>query len=428
LGCFLLSTLGFALIASACESSVEQDCGKVGCGAPIEAADASLDARAEAASLANDASPDATLAVDAERADAGGECKRVPSASDQHWVVISHPFGKGGMKDNRYEVFGLSPAGVLAKTGSVFQLGVGLHGAVHFTPDGKVGFVAQDDGSLGIFSLAAGVPQVIEPALKPGFYVSDLAISNDGATLYVADGNTAENGGGLHQASIDCDGKLQNWKKLFSAKLPGWPVVLPDGDVVLTGTSVLGSGQAEDGHRMRLSQSQAVRRASTTLIAQDSIASWGTLFGASHVAYAYGNDLLVGDKLAFVATPSAGAPLGKVQTLTLTAPNMLLASPFGNALLVGTVTPDDLYRISFDAGRADAFKLEGKVTYAFGRPEIPAAGAVVARGSNKGMALIGEPSAIRQMRFDASGSVTDVAKLELPPGEENIVGILGVTP
>jgi hypothetical protein len=50
------------------------------------------------------------------------------------------------------------------------------------------------------------------------------------------------------------------------------------------------------------------------------------------------------------------------------------------------------------------------------------------RGSLKGTVFVSENVAVRQLRFEANGTVTDVAKLASPSGNTGIVGVVGVQP
>lgn len=87
-----------------------------------------------------------------------------------------------------------------------FHLGApSTYGRVTWTSDGRVGAVAHDDGTLGLFRAQDGVIEVLEPALGGDFYASRVHIDPDDRTLWIVDGNWANNGGGLYRASLGCD-------------------------------------------------------------------------------------------------------------------------------------------------------------------------------------------------------------------------------
>src|SRR5207245_4703195 len=142
-------------------------------------------------------------------ADLTPACARQPAAADRtRKVVVSHPFAASGQKDTRFEVLELDTSGTLTKTNLTFNMGTANSRAIQFTPDGEIGVVAQDDGSLGVFRFdAAGMVQVINAAFKGGFYATDVAVDAGGA--WVLDENTDNNGGGLYRVDIGCDGMPQ---------------------------------------------------------------------------------------------------------------------------------------------------------------------------------------------------------------------------
>jgi hypothetical protein len=130
-----------------------------------------------------------------------------------------------------------------------------------------------------------------------------------------------------------------------------------------------------------------------------------------------------------VAALSVGAVslLSSQPYLTLDGmdPALIVASPHGNALLVGTAgggSNDGVRRITYDDANPTApFADSGNVAYAHGRPGIPTVGVVVTRGSLIGTAIIKEYDGLRVFRFNADGTVTDVAEV---PSREADLGAL----
>lgn len=151
-----------------------------------------------------------------------------PSSEDRvHTVVVGQPFATPNNTWRSYALEGET----LTETGS-FTMGEGTFGRVVWTPDGRVGAVAQDDGTVGIFAAEQGQVSVIEAAFQDGFYASALTMDPDGETLWVVDGNWANNGGGLYRVSLDCEtgspGATEKVResKLASALLIGERTVL----------------------------------------------------------------------------------------------------------------------------------------------------------------------------------------------------------
>jgi hypothetical protein len=139
-------------------------------------------------------------------------CPRTAAAAERaRKVVVSHPFSSGTAKATQYEVLDLAVDGTLTRpaTPVTFSMGTGFEGPIVFTPDGAIGLAAQDDGSVGVFRLdAAGAPTVVHAAFREGFYAQRVVLSADGARAWVLDSNTGNNGGGVYEVAIACDGTL----------------------------------------------------------------------------------------------------------------------------------------------------------------------------------------------------------------------------
>ena len=108
-------------------------------------------------------------------------CERAPAAAERpRKVVISHPFKSGPASRNRADVFAvweLSADGELARTPQRFAMGRAADGQdIVFTPDGRIGVVVQEDGSLGVFRFTPDGVEVIHAAFTgdlPGEPCSD---------------------------------------------------------------------------------------------------------------------------------------------------------------------------------------------------------------------------------------------------------------
>jgi hypothetical protein len=97
-----------------------------------------------------------TSSTGAESSSTGDEqlCNADGGNPDQdRFVVISHPYDADGGQAGAYEVLLLSADGELSRTGSTFEMGRASFGEVVFTPIGRFGLAAQDDGSVGVFEL-----------------------------------------------------------------------------------------------------------------------------------------------------------------------------------------------------------------------------------------------------------------------------------
>ncbi len=173
---------------------------------------------------------DGAMSVDGGAGDGGGDgssgCDRVPAAADRtRYVVVARPYDSSGTGANVYEVLSLSADGTLAQMtpATLFTLGGrASFGTIPFTPDGKVGFVAfNEGGKIGVFSIAAdGTPTVIDPGFDGAGDPAAVSVSPDGDTLYIVDRNTRNNGGGIYAATIHCDGTLTDRGLVAAARSP----------------------------------------------------------------------------------------------------------------------------------------------------------------------------------------------------------------
>jgi hypothetical protein len=130
---------------------------------------------AEAGVPGADAQPPVDAGSDASASDAPAPgCPRTPGDPNApRKVVVSHPFGaNAGDKAKTFELVDLAADGTMSHpaTKVTFEMGTALDSPIVFTPDGAVGLVAQDDGSIGVFRLdASGTPTVVHAAFKQGF-------------------------------------------------------------------------------------------------------------------------------------------------------------------------------------------------------------------------------------------------------------------
>jgi hypothetical protein len=183
---------------------------------------------------------------DGSAVDAAG-CLRTPVTRTVHKVVVSLPYDAAGGPANLYRVLELDAAGALADTGTTFEMGRSLIGELAFTPDGEVGIVPQDDGTLGVVRFDGDTPVVAHAAFAGGFYADRVVIAPAGDLAYVLDNQWRENGGGIHRVAIGCDGTLTDLGRWVESKLPAGLHL--DGDrALLIANDVGGSPAGDDVH------------------------------------------------------------------------------------------------------------------------------------------------------------------------------------
>jgi hypothetical protein len=331
-------------------------------------------------------------------------------------------------------VLDLSADGTLSRPAPpvTFTMGTALDAPIVFTPDGEIGVVAQDDGSVGIFRLPAGggAPVVIDPKFDGGgaFYARAVVMAKDGSRAWVLDQNTADNGGGVYEIALACDGTPTSRGLVVPGSGASAMALLP-GDpskAVLAAKKAFDAPDGRDVHVVDLAGRSSLGSAAPFGDA-DAIASSVAVMPDGKYALVADDGIVTGSRLAVVALTPALAP---VSVLSTPFPAAVVASPFGNAAIVlNDDSTDEIHVLSYDPSNAAApFAITGEVAYAFGKPQIPVTASTIDRGSLEGTVFVGENVAVRQLRFGPAGDVTDVAKLASPPGLTGIVGVVGVQP
>lgn len=360
--------------------------------------------------------------------DGATACTRDPAAADRvRRVVVSHPFDAAGDPSGVFEVLDLSETGELTRPGRTFTMGRASFGTIAFTPDGELGLVALEDGTLGVFRLAAdGTPTVIDPGFAGAFYASRVIVDPRGDRAYVLDGNTRDNGGGIYAVTIDCDGAVADAGMVAPAKLPGG-LALAGARAVLAAGDVLDAPAGDDVHLLAWGDAPA-RIAGVDAFGDDDAIIGGTALTAD------GGTFLVGDTSQFSDAPNRVAVVGvdadglrALGTLPVEDPEAIAASPFGDVAVVASAFGDALFVLDA-GGPAGAWQVRGEVAYAGAGPLLPGDLATIDRGALRGHVLVSENVSVRHLAFRADGGVDDLGSLAFGEGLENISGAIGVTP
>ncbi len=361
-------------------------------------------------------------------------CPRTPKAPDHvRKVVVSHPFGEptdGGVppKANAYEVLELSTTGTLTKTNETFTMGRSLNEIV-FTPDGEVGVVPQEDGTLGIFKFdSAGKLTVVNPAFKGSFYAAKVVMSKDGSRVFVLDRNTKENKGGVYEVRIACDGTPSDVGLVApGGKAHAMALIPNDPDrAVLIAGAFLDSPATHYSHKLDVTGTPPVRITGGALFDQDAIASAVAVTPDGKWALVTDNGLFKGNRMA----PVDIATMNPAATITVQNPVNIIMSPFGNAaLLVESDGKDHLKVVNYDAASATTpFTVGAELAYVGGKSELPYNVAAVEVGTLKGRILVSELASVRQVAFAANGTLTDVQKVDFSGEFSGITGSMGMQP
>ena len=321
----------------------------------------------------------------------------------------------------------------------MFDLGRAVSGTVHFTPDGELGLVAQEDGTIGVFRVTAdGDIEVIEAAfVMTEGAASDLVITPDGQRVYVVSAGWRNVGGGIFALRINCDGHLVEEGLVIPSKLPGAMAFLPGRDdvVVLSAVDALTAADgvtplSKPGDDLHLISCPS----NPTLLAGADLFPDDEAFVTDLAITPDGRWVMVSENNEFnpkqrlAVARLSGASLTRDQVLEPLDPLSIVFSPFGNGGLVTSGYGDAVLRLAYDSAvEASPFFLVGPFTYVGQAPQLPADAVVIERGVQRGLVLVSELSGVRAMRFTET-SAADIGLFSLGGGVDQIVGAIGVQP
>ncbi len=378
---------------------------------------------------------DGALSVDGGPGDGSGDgspgCDRAPAAADRtRYVLVARPYDASGTGANVYEVLSLSADGTLAQMtpATLFTLGGrASFGTIPFTPDGKVGFVAfNEGGKIGVFSIAAdGTPTVIDPGFDGAGYPAAISVSSDGDTLYIVDRNTRNNGGGIYAATIQCDGTLTDRGLVTAARSPV-------GIAFRSSTAVIGARDLLDHEVLGDEVHLASLGATATRIAggdafgdDDQVMSQFALSADASTVF-IGDGNAAGVNRVGIATITDSTVAFAATLTDIVDPGGIAVSPFGNVAIVSAAQGNRIFQLDKTGANNTWRKVE--VTTTGGNPQIPADMVSLDRGMLRGHVWISENTSVRHVRFTQAGTVEDLGSLAFGAGLQNIPGAIGVTP
>jgi hypothetical protein len=385
-----------------------------------------------------------TPMMDAPSGDGSGSgsgsagCPRVPGADDKpRHVVVSHPYDDNGNGAPVFEVLDLSSTGELtrAQPPRTFMLAKrASFGTVEFTPDGQIGVVALEDGSVGAFALADdGTVTVTEPGLHGAGYIEKLVMSPDGDRVWGLDPDTVANHGGVYELGIRCDGTLEDHGAIVTGDVPR-ALVLDGAQAVLAARSVFDQTPGtNDVHLLDWSATPALVASADAFPGTGTDGLDAAIVGGA-AATSDGAFVLIGDTAAVdlsntpnrvaVVSTSAGALTPVTVLSPLEDPEAIVTSPFGHVAIASSAFGDALFVIDDQGG----WRIRGQVTYTGGRPQLPGDMVELRRGAVRGHVFVSENVAIRHLVFHEDGSVEDLGTLAFGDGLSAINGVIGATP
>jgi len=315
-------------------------------------------------------------------------------------------------------------------------MGRAVDGRIAFTPDGKVGIVAQDDGSLGVFRVnsSTGGVDVVHAGFTGVFWAAGVTMDPSGERAYVLDTNWRENHGGIYSVRIACDGSLRNEGLVAAAKLPYEMIFLPwaAGKAVVAAADILGSRAGDDVHLLAWGTMPRIVDGADAFGDDEAIVASAAVTADGRYLLAGDNSMFSGidNRVAVSRILDGAAGIEAVQVLTpVEDPFSIVASPFDNAAIVVSGFGDAIIALDYDAGAGDdPFSVRGELDYEGAAPQLPGDAVMVGSGSLAGRVLVVENLAVRQVQFNADGSVTDLGATRLGTGYDAIPGAIGIQP
>ena len=358
--------------------------------------------------------------------DAGPEaCPRTLAEADrERFVVVGHPQARS------YEVLSLATDGTLTETGNTFTMGRSAEAPIVFTPDGQVGVAAQQDGTLGVFTLAEdGTPTVVHANYDGVFRANRVVMDPSGESAWILDSQWRETGGGLYRVYFGCDGSIVREEKVTESRLPYALGFEESGNAIVVAANVLNSRAGEDIHRVDLEGLEVLAGANPFTHSDWIVSGFAIGTAEQHAFMGDTNDFgEVPNSVAVIGLGDEETVLSSLQTVEVDDPTTILVSPFDDAVLVVSTNGNAIVQYDYFTASPTPLTEVGELTYAERAPALPTIGDTVTRGTLAGLALIAENVAVRVVLFENEGVVTDLGPLELGTGNDAITNALGIQP
>ncbi|MBV1861889.1 MAG: hypothetical protein KUG77_25940 [Nannocystaceae bacterium] len=369
----------------------------------------------------------------------GGEAGcfvRLPAEDRARKVVVGQPYDDAGAQAAGYSVLELSASGELSGPSATFEMRRSVYGPIRFTPDGRVGIAHQsaranvDEGnSFGVFEIDEdGEVQVRDEGFEGSYYPGGFSLSHDGETLWALDSAFRDVGGGVFEVSVGCDGALTEHKQAVSGRLTQTLDFTTDGHALIGAHVYAGADPAADAFLFDWGRSE------NPIAAADLFGHEDFIIGASALT-ADERLFALSDVSTFSAAPNRVA-FGRVEsdaliqdgTIDIFDPFEMVASPFGDIVLVGSGEGNAIYILDYDAGASPALTLRGELSYVGTAPALPGKATMVRHGTLEGLVLWTENTGVRRIQFLGDGEVVDLGLFSLGAGFTAIPGGIGVQP
>ncbi len=360
-------------------------------------------------------------------------CRATPRAADRDRVVlVSLPIDEDLNRVPVWAELSLDASGALIDTGGRLTLGPALSGAMAWTPDGSIGLMPLEDGTIGVVSVdEAGAVAVVQDGFDPGAYITDIRVDPSGERAYLVNPNWPDSGGGLYVADIDCDtGALGAATRIAEAKNPAAVRLVPGSTdrAVLVGREIPGAGGGADA--------ALVSTPDGAVLDGDDAFGDEDAFVAG-VGLTSDGWLLIGDNNEFSGLPNRVAAVrvsGDQLEATVVVddvfdPVAIVPNPIGPGALVASGYGDRYLLLGQDDDGAVPWFIAGQVQEAGQEGvQLPNAAVAVTRGPLAGTVLAVEVGGIRTLTFDPTGGATLGGVVSFPGTYASIPGAIGLQP
>ena len=271
--------------------------------------------------------------------------------------------------------------------------------------------------------MARAPPTVLQPAYSGEFYAHRVLMDPNGGAVWLLDAQFREFGGGVHRIPIGCDGRLGPATRIAPGRLAYGMEFADSGRAIVASKDLLSVPLGADVHIVDLAAPSVI--GSGDAFAHD---DW---IGAGFALAGGGAHAIVGDNSGFSSEPNAISVVAltadtvtRLQTIPVTDPVSIVASPFDDAVLVVSGFPEALTLFPYDSNALMPLGTGAAVPTAGLGLALPYGTVTLDRGSLNGRVLVAENLAIRQLQFASGGLITDLGTFDL--GES--VGSIGMQP
>ncbi len=374
------------------------------------------------------------------------KCRRAPELEDTRAIVAARPYLDDGSPGTSYEVFTLDLQGVVMSTGRDFDMGRAIDGKIHFTPDGEVGVVRQEDGSLGIFKLDANHNVTV---IDPGYvglqakvnpsqarYFSTVTMLRDGSGLIATNGSWRNVGGSVWYIPLDCVTGLPGQEvQIAESKLARHVQQLHgnDGQLVVASHDILAPMVREDAHLLDIHAPTMPTLLGSARIFMDDDATMTAMAISENDKH-----VLLGDSNLF-GGPTTNHRVGvfEITPNGLIARNIIsdildpadiVVSPHHNAAIVSSFEGNKLVVLDYEPNNVTTpFTPNGEVRTT-NATLLPSTMVMVRRGALNGVVVVAENTGIRTLQFMPSGDVLELHQANFGQDLSDIIGAIGVQP